>query len=136
MAHSSATPSTAARLLIVEDNFDSAEILSLLLERDGFDVRIALDAQEALDTVEEFSPDIAILDIGLPGITGYELIAMLKDNPDLKACRFVALTGYTGGEVSKQTANAGFDAHLTKPVDLSSLRRVMSGFQATPTPTV
>lgn len=131
MAHPSALPSSAARLLIVEDNFDSAEILSLLLERDGFDVRIALDAQEALDTIAEFNPDIAILDIGLPGITGYELIAKLKDNPELKACRFVALTGYTGGEVSRQTARAGFDAHLTKPVDLSSLRRVMSGFQAT-----
>ena len=130
MAHSSASPFTAARLLIVEDNYDSAEILSLLLERDGFDVRIALDAQQALDAIREFNPDIAILDIGLPDITGYELIAKLKDNPDLKACRFVALTGYTGGEVSKQTASAGFDAHLAKPVDLPSLRRVMSGFQA------
>ena len=136
MAHPSASPSSAARLLIVEDNFDSAEILALLLERDGFDVRIALDAKEALDTIQEFNPDIAILDIGLPGITGYELIAKLKDHPELKACRFVALTGYTGGEVSKRTASAGFDAHLTKPVDFSNLRRVMSGFQTASAPAV
>jgi CheY-like chemotaxis protein len=128
--NSSAAP---ARLLIVEDNFDSAEVLSLLLQREGFDVRIALDAQEALDVIVEFYPDVAILDIGLPGITGYELVAKLRSKPELTACRFVALTGYTGSEIAKRTASAGFDAHLTKPFDLPSLRRVMSGFRpATP----
>ncbi len=126
-----ASSSSVARLLIVEDNFDSAEILSILLQREGFEVRVALDGQEALDVIREFSPDVAILDIGLPGITGYDLIAKLKGQPELKACRFVALTGYSGGEVTKQTATAGFDAHLTKPCDLTSLRRVMNGFRAT-----
>lgn len=131
MTHSPAV----ARLLIVEDNFDSAEILSLLLQREGFEVRIALDGQEALDVIQEFYPDVAILDIGLPGLTGYDLIAKLKGMPELKGCRFVALTGYTGSEVTKQTATAGFDAHLTKPFDLPTLRRVMSAFrEPAPTP--
>ena len=132
MAHSPTASSSASRLLLVEDNLDSAEILSLLLEREGFDVRVALDGVEALSVLQGFSPDVAILDLGLPGITGYELIAQLKAKPELKACRFVALTGYSGSEVTKQTVTAGFDAHLTKPFDLSTLRRVMSGFGESP----
>src|SRR4051812_41384114 len=95
MAFSSDPSSPALRLLIVEDNVDSAEILSLLLQREGFEVRTALDAQEALSVIDEFLPDVAILDLGLPGITGYELVAKLKTSPGLESCRFVALTGYS-----------------------------------------
>jgi CheY-like chemotaxis protein len=112
-------------VLVVEDNFDSAELLCILIQQTGHDCRVALDATEARSITQEFTPDVALIDIGLPGETGYDLVKDLQKQPALVDCRFVALTGYAGAEMLKRSSSAGFEAHLTKPVALELLRAVL-----------
>ncbi|HEX2673626.1 MAG TPA: response regulator [Polyangiaceae bacterium] len=111
------------RVLVVEDDFDSAEFLCLMIEDAGHECRVALNAAEARTIVEDFAPEVALIDIGLPGETGYDLLQSLKR--DFDGCRFVAVTGYVGSELSKQSFEVGFEAHLTKPVSMELLRAVL-----------
>jgi len=111
------------RVLVVEDDFDSAEFLCLMIEDAGHECRVALNAAEARTIVEDFTPEVALIDIGLPGETGYDLVQSLKR--DFGECRFVAVTGYVGSELSKQSLEAGFEAHLTKPVTMELLLAVL-----------
>ena len=111
------------RVLVVEDDFDSAEFLCVMIEDAGHECRVALNAVEARTIVEEFTPEVALIDIGLPGETGYDLVKSLKR--DLGECRFVAVTGYAGAELSKQSLESGFEAHLTKPVTMQLLLAVL-----------
>lgn len=107
------------RVLIVDDNQDSAELLALVLERDGHETRVAHDGRDAITLARVFRPNIAFLDIGLPDMSGYELMSALRGHPELLACKFVAVTGY---EELRPTSDAvTFDAHLVKPVDLSAV---------------
>ena len=82
------------RVLIVDDNHDSAELLSVLLEREGHETRVAYDGPRALLVAAQFRPNIAFLDIGLPGMDGYELMSALRGQPETSGCKFVAVTGY------------------------------------------
>ncbi|WKB50737.1 ATP-binding protein [Eleftheria terrae] len=108
--------SCGLRVLLVDDNVDAAESLGHLLRAYGHDVRIAHDPAEGLRHIESFTPEVAILDIGLPAMDGYTLAARMREYRDLAACRFVALTGY-GQEVDRiRSEAAGFDLHLVKPV--------------------
>ncbi len=117
--------STRTRVLVVDDNVDAAELLAEMLEVMGYAPRTAHDGPSALVAAEAFKPEIAVLDIGLPAMDGYELARLLRKRPDLSGVHLIALTGY-GQESDRQAASeSGFNAHLVKPVDLDRLRDVL-----------
>ena len=105
-------------MLIVDDNEDSAQLLAMVLEREGHETRVAHDGPEAIPLAITFRPNIALLDIGLPGMDGFQLLDILRGRPELAACKFVAVTGYN--ELRPCGALA-FDAHLVKPVNLDAV---------------
>ena len=108
------------RVLVVDDNPDAAELLLEILSAIGHDVEIAFDGPQALELAGTFLPDVALLDIGLPVMDGYELARRLRDRVD--GVRLVAVTGY-GQESDRQRArDAGFDAHVVKPVEFDALQ--------------
>jgi CheY-like chemotaxis protein len=114
------------RILVVDDNADAAQTLALLLACSGHATRVALSSEEALEFAESFEPQVALLDIGLPRMNGYELAQRFRRAPNLKAVRLIALTGYGLAEDRERALAAGFDAHLVKPVDLSALERTLA----------
>jgi len=111
------------RILIVDDHRDSAELMALVLTREGHETSIAYDAASALALAPRVRPDIAFLDIGLPDKDGFELLALLRELPELAPTLFVAVTGY---EDLVHSPSSGFDAHLAKPVDLAALESLVS----------
>jgi PAS domain S-box-containing protein len=113
------------RILLVEDNRDAAESLAMLLELHGHRVRTVGDAHAALEAASAEQPDVALVDIGLPGMDGYELARRLRAREDQPVPVLVALTGYGLERDKERAAAAGFDAHLVKPVDLDELRRLL-----------
>jgi CheY-like chemotaxis protein len=115
------------RVLIVDDNRDSAETLGLMVELWGHQVRTAHDGPAALEMALADSPEIVLLDIGLPGMNGYEVARRMRGLDGLAGVKLVALTGY-GGEADRQRSReAGFDRHLVKPVDPGTLEELLSG---------
>jgi PAS domain S-box-containing protein len=116
----------AGRILIVDDNRDSAEALSELLQLDGFQVDTAEDGFAALRYTEHTHPNIIFLDIGLPGMDGYELATKLRAMPATKHALLIALTGYGQAKDKLQAFQAGFDYHLVKPAELTQLRAILA----------
>jgi CheY-like chemotaxis protein len=119
----------ALRILIVDDHEDSAEMLSLLLEGKGHTTRVALDGLSALDVAAAFEPHIGLLDLTLPGMSGYELAERLRAMPRLARMRLVAVTGHGSDAHRARTRAAGFDEHLVKPVDLDLMDAVLESVQ-------
>jgi PAS domain S-box-containing protein len=118
-------PPPPARILVVDDNADAAEMLLMALELFGCEVRAAHSAQAALAMAQEFAPEVALLDIGLPDLNGYELARRLRATESGQHMRLIAATGW-GQEKDRQRAfDAGFDHHLTKPIDFERLRSVL-----------
>jgi CheY-like chemotaxis protein len=113
----------ARRVLIVEDNDDARETLRTLLEGAGHEVCESTDGQAALEAAARFAPDAVVIDIGLPRLDGYELARRLRQRG--VATRLVALTGYGRTEDKQRAQEAGFDAHLVKPVTLDELQRAL-----------
>ncbi len=113
------------RVLVVDDNTESAEALKEIVELAGHIVVTAADPVEALRRVEQFTPDVCILDIELPIMDGYELGAHLREIPLTKACVLVALTGYGYAHDVRRSRDAGFAHHLVKPVDVERLTRIL-----------
>jgi PAS domain S-box-containing protein len=113
------------RVLVVDDNADAADSLSVLLMFQGHETQVAYSAKGALALVEDFRPHVALLDIGLPEMNGYELAGRLRGIPGLNGMRLVALTGYGQAEDYHRTQAAGFDDHLVKPVDLDKLEHAI-----------
>ena len=112
----------SVRVLIVEDNVDAADTLSLLLRLHGHDVQIARTGETALEVAETARPDVVLLDIGLPGMDGYQVAKRLRERPDFKHVTMCALTGYTPSEADHQRQQeTGFDHYFVKPVDLADL---------------
>jgi CheY-like chemotaxis protein len=109
------------RVLVVDDDHDSAEALAELLALNGHDVRIATGAEQALAIFPEARPQVAVLDIGLPFMDGYELQARMRDLPGGGDCIYLALTGYDMSKERDQVGEGRFQAHLVKPVDLDEL---------------
>ena len=105
------------RILVVDDNIDAAKSLAELLRMAGHEVLTAADGHEAIASVDSFVPDIAILDIGLPGMDGYQLARWIRKQPRLERLRLIALSGYGQASDRKLALAAGFDLHLAKPVD-------------------
>jgi PAS domain S-box-containing protein len=118
----SASAARRRRVLIVEDSVDARESLRLLLELAGHEVDTAEDAASSLDKVRVFQPDVALIDIGLPGMDGYQLAQALRQSPHARGLRLIALTGYGQVEDQRKALSAGFDLHLTKPVDPDRLQ--------------
>jgi signal transduction histidine kinase len=124
------TPAGAAqrplRILLADDNADAVELLRDLLELEGHRVEVASNGLAALEAAEAFLPDIAFLDIGMPGLNGYEVARRLRAAPALAQARLVAVTGWGTREDRARSEAAGFDAHLTKPVELDALHALIA----------
>jgi PAS domain S-box-containing protein len=118
-------PTARRRILVVDDNEDGLETLATLLELSGHEVRTAPDGPSALVAATDFRPDIVLMDIGLPGMDGYEVARRLRAIPDFQTTRLIALTGWGQDADREQSRDAGFDLHLVKPVDPTELRRVL-----------
>jgi len=114
------TKKSALRVLVIEDNDDTREMLGILLRAEGHEVFEAGDGPSAIRAVRDFQPDAAIVDVGLPGMNGYEVARQIRAM-DGKRIRLVAVTGYGGPEDRHRSRQAGFDLHITKPVDPSKL---------------
>jgi len=121
---------TAHRVLIVEDYADTAKSLDMALSLAGHSVRVAQDGAAAIEAALQFDPGIVVCDIGLPGMSGYEVARQLRANPKTAHALLIAITGYGKEEDRRLAREAGFDHHLIKPVDLADLRRVFEGAQA------
>jgi two-component system CheB/CheR fusion protein len=114
-----------SRLLIVDDNQDSARSQAKMLRLLGHEVEVAFEGGEALRQVAAFRPDVVLLDLGLPGIDGYEVARRIRAMPEGREVLLVAQTGWGQDEDRRRTAAAGFDAHLVKPVELDALLRLL-----------
>ncbi len=114
------------QVLVVDDNMDAAQSLGLLLEASGHHVRTAYDGPTALQVAFEFRPNIVLLDIGLPGIDGFEVAKRLRQDPSLSGVVLVAMTGY-GKETDKlRSHDAGFNHHLIKPADFVKVKEILA----------
>ena len=120
-----ALPRRRFRVLVVDDNTDAAESLSLLLQMNAHEIRTATNGRDALALVRDFTPDIAFLDIGMPGMTGYELAARLRAMPALAHTTLVAVTGWGSEEDQLRAREAGFDHHFTKPIAAEAVSRLL-----------
>ncbi|AZG14545.1 PAS domain-containing sensor histidine kinase [Cupriavidus pauculus] len=115
------------RVLLVDDNRDAADSMSILLEMSGHEVTIAYDGMEAIHAAARVRPDVALIDLAMPGMDGFAVIHALRGMPALANTRYVALTGFGQASDREQTKAAGFDVHLVKPVELDLLLKVMMG---------
>jgi hypothetical protein len=113
------------RVLVVDDNVDAAMTLSEAVRFDGHDVRVAHDGPSALQEAAAFSPEVVLLDIGLPGMDGYEVVRRLRELPQTHGALIVALTGFGQDSDRRRAIAAGFDDHLVKPVDLDTVTAVL-----------
>jgi PAS domain S-box-containing protein len=118
----------ASRILVVEDNADAAEGLMMLIEAFGHEVRVATDGLAALDLAAEYVPDLMLVDIGLPGIDGYEVARRIRSAAELSKVPMIALTGYGKDEDRERTRAAGFVHHLVKPVDPTDLKAAVQDY--------
>ncbi len=112
---------TGMRVLIVDDDEDSAIVMAEALELKGHVTATSFDAAKTLEVVSRFSPDVILLDIGLPIVNGYELAQRLRQMPELGSARLFAVTGYSQESYRKRAMDCGFDQHITKPIELEAL---------------
>jgi signal transduction histidine kinase len=113
-------------VLLIEDNDDGREMMSMMLSCYGYEVRHAADGLQGLEVAASFHPDLALVDIGLPGIDGYEVARRLRANAATRDIKLIALTGYGLAEDQRRVLDAGFDMHLVKPVDIDHLMQAIS----------
>lgn len=115
---------TRCRVLVVDDNEDAAMSLAMMLDVLGYDVRTAHDGLEAVKAADEFQPEAALLDIGLPSLSGYDVARHIRDHRGEEVL-LVAITGWGTAEDVKRSEEAGFDHHFTKPADPERLRNIL-----------
>jgi PAS domain S-box-containing protein len=113
------------RALIVDDHIDAAQALALLLTRRGCDVRISHDGPNGILAAREFNPEVLLLDLGLPGLDGYEIATTLRADPRFRNALFIAISGYAQDNDKARSLAAGFDMHCAKPVDLAGLLSII-----------
>ena len=118
--------SRSRRILVVEDQPALSRVTVALLRKLGHEVRAAADGREALLAVKEYQPEVVLLDIGLPGMDGYEVAHCLRTEMGETAPMLVAMTGYGQHEVSRHSRKAEFDHHLVKPADIGALRELLA----------
>lgn len=117
--------SSTRRILVVDDDEDAAATLALLLEMSGYEVRVAHDGQQALRIAASTALDVVLLDLGLPGMNGFEVARRLREFCAPGSTRLLALTGYGRDSDRRAALEAGFEAHLVKPVEFEELIRVI-----------
>lgn len=122
--------SGARRILVADDNPDSADSLARLLRISGHEVHTRYDGPEALGAVEELRPDVVLLDIGMPKLNGHEVCRRIREQPWGRTIIVIALTGWGDEETRSRAKEAGFDAHLTKPVDYGALTELLARLRA------
>ncbi len=116
----------ARRVLVVDDNRDSADSMAMLLQLHGHEVRVAYDGLEGVRAALADAPDVVLCDIGLPGLDGFCVARVLRDDPRTARARLIAITGYGTEQTQRMCREAGFDRHFTKPVDPSVLARLLA----------
>jgi signal transduction histidine kinase len=116
---------SAQRVLLIEDNDDGREMMAMMLESQRYQVTTAIDGDDGLRKAAAAPPDIALVDIGLPGIDGYEVARRLRADPAMRGVRLIALTGYGQDSDQQRALAAGFDAHLVKPVEIARLMALL-----------
>lgn len=122
--------SATMRVMIVEDNEALAQTTGWLVEMLGYDYKLAANGKQALDLAPQYHPDVMMLDIGLPGMSGYELCQRLKPMPELAKTVFIAQTGWGESEHRRLTREAGFDHHMVKPLYLDALQTLLGDIEA------
>ncbi len=128
-----AAPPLAAgrRVLVIDDNRDAAETMAMLLELSGYETRAAFEGHSALAMALDFRPELIFVDIGLPGMNGYQIAETLRAHPSTAGSRLVALTGWGTADDRKKSKSAGFDAHLTKPVEPGQIDEILASLLPT-----
>ena len=130
-ARASTVPSEKAssrcRVLVVDDNVDAAQSMAKLLEMTSHEVRLAYDGPSALQAAIDYRPDVVLLDIGLPGLDGYEVAERIRQHATLKHTVLIALTGYGQDTDRQRSQEAGFDHHLVKPSDFDDIKKILAG---------
>jgi PAS domain S-box-containing protein len=121
------------RVLVMDDNVDAAETLAMLMQELGHDVRTAHDGPTGLEAAYDYRPSVVLLDIGLPGLDGYEVAKRMRQQPVLQSVVLVAMTGYGKESDRKRAQEAGFDHHLVKPAKLEQLRQILASISRMPT---
>ena len=114
------------KVLVVDDNADARESLAMLLQASGHDTRLAQDGDNALKTALDYRPDVVLLDIGLPGVDGFQVAKRMRQEPTLKGVVLVALTGYGQDSDRERSREAGFNHHLVKPVDFAKVESILA----------
>jgi two-component system CheB/CheR fusion protein len=122
---------SGCRILVVDDNKDSADSMGMLLRIKGNDIRTAHDGLEAVDVAGTFRPELVLLDIGLPKLNGYEVARRIRQQPWGRDAILVALTGWGQDEDRRRSQEAGFNFHIVKPVEIAALEKLLSASQAT-----
>jgi CheY-like chemotaxis protein len=117
---------TRFRILVVDDHHDAGDSLATLLRLLGHEVRVAYDGQTGMEAARVFRPQVALLDIGMPGMDGIELGTRLRQEPEFESLLMIALTGYGRDEDRQRSSDAGFNAHLVKPVDVATLNALLA----------
>jgi CheY-like chemotaxis protein len=116
----------SSRVLVVDDNMDAADMLVMMLQLFGHEVRAAYTGQTALETAVEYQPDVVLLDIGLPDMNGYEVARHLRQQPQTKDVKLIAMTGYGQDSDRQRSQEAGCEHHLVKPVDPQKLQDLLA----------
>jgi PAS domain S-box-containing protein len=129
-ANAAASAVTPLRILLVDDNRDSADSLAMLLELKGHEVRIAYEGEQALQTAPRFVPHLAVIDIAMPKMDGYATLAALREMPELARTMYAAMTGFGHASDRDRTREAGFHAHLVKPVELALFDTLLAQVEA------
>jgi CheY-like chemotaxis protein len=130
----SAAPRAGRRILVVDDDHDSAESLAMLIQLMGHDVRAAHNGLAAVDLAEAFRPDLIVLDIGMPGLDGYEVCRRIRQHSWGQETVIAALTGWSRDEDRDRSEQAGFDHFLVKPVDPKALEDLIAAVGRGPGP--
>jgi CheY-like chemotaxis protein len=120
------------RVLVVDDNRDTADSLALMLESLGHEARTAYDGARAIAVADEFRPDVILMDIGMPRFNGFQAAQRIRAQPWADRVVLIAITGWARDEDKVCSKEAGFDAHLTKPIDLQLLLRLLSAMNQPP----
>jgi signal transduction histidine kinase/CheY-like chemotaxis protein len=120
------SPAPPRRVLVVDDNLDAARSLARLLKLEGHDAEVAHDGMEAIEKAAAYKPEVILLDIGMPQMNGYDACRKIREEPWGERIKIIALTGWGQQEDRRKTRDAGFDAHLVKPVDLETLREMLT----------
>jgi CheY-like chemotaxis protein len=118
-------PSVRRRILIADDNRAAAESLAMLLQMEGHDVQVTYDGQQALDTFSAMQPEIALLDIGMPRINGYEVARQMRRGANGRSLTLIAVTGWGQDSDRAKATAAGFNYHFTKPVEVDRLTELL-----------